>query len=788
MSMGWHLAIFRRLRFTDAGIDLGLKIPAIIFGLFGAIVAVAGFRRVGVDRAREELARGGDLIAALRGRSKGKFRRVKDHRVLTDIGVSPVTKRLPSVDDAHRQIAYVERRQDAHIESVLTRRRFVVVTGQAKAGKSRSTFEAVRKTFPRHRLVAPEFRDGPRKLMQTGFDFNDCVLWLDDLEDFLAGASLTSAMIQHVLSHPHAVIAATLRRYRLDEAQASAESRSLLNMAEVVELEAVLDEAESRRAARLLRDASIVDELMRIGIGAVLTGAQELISAFERDLPRESVTYQLIHVAVELQTAGVVVPAPVELILELTRRRLRRRRGGTAIKEEELADALLRAAHPVVGSVAFLEGLDGGLCRATSYLVEHLTRDGGSRPDARFFADLVELVDEPGILLMVGMVGPRWTLREIKLKLSRMVHESSDGGAALALGLLEVKLERLAQSRRWLLVADSLGNECAAYNLGNIFMSLQQPAVARRWYAKAVEQHSDADAAEAMIIIDDVADRDPEDRLVQLVNRGITLEGTHEVGNILERRWSRDRCVEWYRARAHHGDGHAWTHLGVMAEANGHEHEARKYLAKAVEAGDPSGMYHLGAILHRHHRLAQARDLLITALDGGDDRALATLGRVELEAGNHAAAEDYFSRAVGTGDDACARLLVRLLLKRGARRRALRLLHRLGQSGDVIACYLSAVHLCAQGNVEEAELWRLEMISGGGPDIELPSRFCARIAVRLQSNRVAQWLAERDWAQRKSAEFWSRLIDHGPGLGISWLQAHVTSAGRPPRRSDHRPR
>jgi Tfp pilus assembly protein PilF len=107
----------------------------------------------------------------------------------TDVGAarSPLAEQLSHSPDP----PYVEREIDAELARVLVSSSFVVVRGRPKTGKSRTAFEAIRRTFPDWQLVA--LRAGARvsEAVEAGvFAGGPTILWLDKIDGFLRTGGL----------------------------------------------------------------------------------------------------------------------------------------------------------------------------------------------------------------------------------------------------------------------------------------------------------------------------------------------------------------------------------------------------------------------------------------------------------------------------------------------------------------------------------------------------------------------------------------------------------------------
>jgi len=157
---------------------------------------------------------------------------------------------------------YIERADDARIRMALEESRFVIVTGEAKAGKSRSAFEVVRALYPDASLVAP--CQGNQQLAEIvekdllRSDPGRLVIWLDGITAFLQPTEgVTRRLIDQLLErYPQALIVGTATGAALSRLRANDLNRpalAVLRAATEVRLRSVPTEAELAREGALSR-------------------------------------------------------------------------------------------------------------------------------------------------------------------------------------------------------------------------------------------------------------------------------------------------------------------------------------------------------------------------------------------------------------------------------------------------------------------------------------------------------------------------------------------------------
>jgi hypothetical protein len=147
-----------------------LVLAALAAGL-GAAVPWMKKRAKGVD-TRVELM--GKCLRALDDRGR---LRIVDELSLTDFGVHP----------AHIEVEYLPRAREANVVATLAEGRPVRVVGSSMAGKTRMAVQVVRDHYSDWPAVVPVPPRGLLDLVEGGGVPRGAVVWLDDLDRYLAG-------------------------------------------------------------------------------------------------------------------------------------------------------------------------------------------------------------------------------------------------------------------------------------------------------------------------------------------------------------------------------------------------------------------------------------------------------------------------------------------------------------------------------------------------------------------------------------------------------------------------
>lgn len=248
--------------------------------------------------------------------------------------------------------SYVSRDSDAQLRRALSGPGFVLVVGDAVAGKTRSAYEATRVMLPGHILIAPGRREDIAAAVEAAVVTRQAVLWLDDLEFYLGPEGLSPSQVRQVVAGDdhHRVIVATMRS-ALEERLNSAdpEIRAVLAQARRINLSRMFSLAEQQRA-RNLEDPRLVEALANSGIYGVaeyLAAGPQLLKEWEDawapgSHPRGAA---LVAAAIDLRRAGFTSPLPRRLLEELAETYLAQR-GGRRLRPETTEDALGWATHP----------------------------------------------------------------------------------------------------------------------------------------------------------------------------------------------------------------------------------------------------------------------------------------------------------------------------------------------------------------------------------------------------------------------------------------------------------
>ncbi|MDH6120821.1 tetratricopeptide (TPR) repeat protein [Kitasatospora sp. GAS204A] len=211
---------------------------------------------------------------------------------------------------------------DRAVDAALAAGGFVLVTGRAKAGKSRTLHERLSRTHGGARLVVPRRdRNALEDLTRAGLPQTPepVVVWLDDLHHYLLSGALDARALVLLLQQvPSCLVVGTLTYRHQDELRALDDevgraAREVLRRATVVTLDHTLAEDERREAARLYPQ----EDFSVRGIGEMLVAAPALEVRFDAGPESCPEGWLLVKAAADWSRMGAPTPLDEQTLREL---------------------------------------------------------------------------------------------------------------------------------------------------------------------------------------------------------------------------------------------------------------------------------------------------------------------------------------------------------------------------------------------------------------------------------------------------------------------------------------
>jgi len=259
----WILAI--SLCLVVAGAVLGASTPTKGLVIVGGILmgAVALLRDRWLQRSQLDDSRRKSLALALAG--------------LQSDGSLPTLKRLDraqlrvhkSIDD----IPYRRRDAQALAKASITAAKAILIIGESLAGKTRMAYEVVREVAVEWPVLIPARPNGLAALHNEQYLPSKCIVWLDDIEDFLATPEgISPAWIDECLRR-ECIVVATIRTSEYEKFQPDGEIRShIWDLLERFTLVPLVDSRDERARLANGLPTEIVDPILTYGVGQYLGG------------------------------------------------------------------------------------------------------------------------------------------------------------------------------------------------------------------------------------------------------------------------------------------------------------------------------------------------------------------------------------------------------------------------------------------------------------------------------------------------------------------------------------
>ncbi|MBF8194501.1 sel1 repeat family protein, partial [Nonomuraea sp. K274] len=512
----------------------------------------------------------------------GHLLRVRECTDATALGVHPSTIVQDAVLDATRLPPYV--RRDAHTElrQAFTVGGLVVIEGASTAGKSRLAFECMHAYVSDRWLIVPDGPAGLKEIIKADASIRNAVIWLDDVQHYLASGGLDGAVLDALcpLGCADVLVLATLRSEARNELTAkdlqTSTARAIeevMRRARVIHLENALTPSEQARAEHLRTDpriAAALDQTAGAGFTEYLAAAPAILEHWQSARHGQHPTAAaIISAAVDAHRAGHQTPIPRALLeklyLHYLDARTRHRPKQPAFDQE-----LDWATQPVKGASACLTPFGQDTYQPFEYLIDHKQRTSNPTEIPAIWSDLLAHATAPDVF-SIGIAAYQADQHDISQKAFHRAAEAGDTRAMSNLGVLLAEAGRIEEAEQWYRRAAETGHADAMSSLGVLLAEAGRIEEAEQWYRRAAEA-GDTDA---------------------MYNLGILLQ---RAGRIEE-------AEQWYRRAAEAGAIDAMYNCGVLLAEAGRIEEAEQWYRRAAETGDTDAMSSLGVLLAEAGRI-----------------------------------------------------------------------------------------------------------------------------------------------------------------------------------------
>ncbi|MEK6438202.1 tetratricopeptide repeat protein [Pseudonocardia sp. T1-2H] len=726
-----------------------------------------------------------------------------------DLGVH----RAP-INDGNAVPLYVQRDVDTNLGESITHAAenggMVIVIGDSTAGKTRSSYQALRSRMPQRRLYRPEavseFRASVVSLLAFGGSW---VIWLDDLERFIGPSGITPGILLQ-LKRAKIACVATIRseQYRRFEdvpgdtdEHAISEFRRIVDQSRTILLPRRWSEAELARAGSStdprIREAISHGQLF--GVAEYLAAGPLLREIWETAWgaganPRGA---SLVAAAVDCSRAGVDVPLPSEFLRSLHEFYLERA-GGEILAPETFVEARAWATRRRMGVASLLIPSDNGeKLRAFEYLQDSISREEGySAVPSEVWKSVVDFAGQDvGLLFGIAYSAKNHGLIDVEIdcwrKISEFTHSPRDltslGRVLLrasrddeALGLFESaaasgdiesntqlgiylqNAERQNEAKEFLLLSAEAGDAHAALHLAILLRDQNSLEDAEKWYRKAHEANRDTDTSTGLASV--LADRgldEEADRLFEsIIREASDSDDLNGIGIAADKAGRHQIAAEMWDRAIELGDGNAAANRAQQLDEAGDVAGADALWAKSIQLGCAAALLGHARLLWRTGQVEEAEAKYISALALDVEGAELCYSTDLYNSGRFDDAEKYLRVALEKDPDnaPAAYNMAFLLERRGADKlESEQWLVRAAQNGSIHASARLGERLFERGQFHEARRHLLVAAEDGD---EVAACHLGTVLARLED-----WEESNKWfnASYDSGHFHAGCV-HGSSL------------------------
>jgi TolA-binding protein len=532
------------------------------------------------------------------------------------LGVSP--SRYGS-EEQRGDDPYVSRFKDGELDQALCSKRFVLVVGDSKAGKSRTAYEAatrLRLDGRQHdpRVLVPKNTDLLGQLLDLDppLDLSPepALLWLDDLTESALGA-LTLDLLDRLTRQM--IVLGTLTAQRHDrvmnsDSDISSSAQQALRRATVVRLDARMTDQE-----RVEAEQKYPKERFEAGIGEQLVAVDHLTSRYED--ARQGANphgWAVVQTAVDWTRMDVGRPIRQHELIVLCPLYLKQLRAHAKHDDKEHEEALRWACQPVSSHIALLKELLGSDLDEPSYVP---------------FDYLVAAADGQDGQLSQPILDPAWD----KVLELAPPFEAVNAGVSATFRRLLLRAQKIFAA---VAAGNSDAASVAAFNLGLLLQEQSDLEGAKAAYQQAI------------------ASGDTE-----IAPRAVAFMGTllREQGDVEGAKAAYQEAIA--SGQAYYAPVAAFN-LGVLLKEQGDLTGAKAAWQQAIDSGHaemaPEAAFNLGLLLQEQSDLEGAKAAYQQAIASGDVEmapgAAVNLGNLLREQGDVEGARAAYQRAIASGD------------------------------------------------------------------------------------------------------------------------------------------
>ncbi|MEU4731174.1 tetratricopeptide repeat protein [Streptomyces sp. NPDC023588] len=634
-----------------------------------------------------------------------------------------------------RHVEYVKRDIDPQLTGLISSGSFILLIGDSTAGKTRSAYEVAQQLLGNYRVFMPldgsEIAIAPELLRHD----SRILLWLDDLDVFLAPPAVSVRTVDDFLQKG-GVIISTLRAERFNELSSRRDNvapdaqrlltrnaRQVISRAEKIIVNRRWSNNEVSRA-RSVSDPRVADAVAHsdeYGVAEYLAAGPQLYDEWRNawspgSNPRGAA---LVSSAIDFKRTGLNKPVDIGALARVHDYYLQAR-GGIRLRPETFESALAWATEPLHATTSLLVPYEAGFYKAFDYLVDKVATD-------EEFQEIPDPVWEEALsgkwdvdFHSVGEYSAQTGRTDLAEKAYRVAEGSGDEVAgAFHLGYVFASAGNIDQAETWYSRSASNGSLHALTNLGGVYLKKRDLLQAEKCFLEAARR-GDVKAAFNLATVLLSQERIEEaGSWCSVAEKSGMREARVLRADIFLAEAEYERARELYLDMAEQYPRQVSSGLGYIALQQGEYETAIPHFESVLREGnhavllnlarcyselknndravdlakqyvdnhpeDHVGLFSLAYYFQRCDKLSEAEQYYRAASDLGDVKAATNLGNILSNAGRDDEAEIYYKLALAKNDSLARSGLAQLYRKTEKFSAAIPLLRELIQEGSVEA-------------------------------------------------------------------------------------------------------
>jgi TPR repeat protein len=599
---------------------------------------------------------------------------------------------------------YVPRDLDADVRTFIRSRAsrgcLVLLVGPAAAGKTRMLSEALRAEIPGWQMLRPTSSQ-INELAGGGVNLSQSVLWLDEMQTFFSGETLTAKAVEALLAGRHGpvVLAGTIRDEERDRLLGKTTTRAKdinMNANAILRMPArwagwvggaeravwfsvpgQLNEAEQARAAALAAS----DPRLALALRHAHDGDLTATLACETELTDRWRGYggdrngqAVITGTIVASRCGHPQPIPEGVLAAVALAHLSAQEAAPE-SLGWLAPALKWAQTPVIGSgeISAIQAVRTVPGRVDGYRISDILLQASRDHN---YPDVENLLGDETIWRLV------------------LEHASPSAAAEIAISAYNADKQFVAQDA-WRIAADG-GDGRAARRLGLLYWEQEDNAEAEAWLRRAIALGSTGAVISLAAWLSEHDQTAEAERLLRDAAGKGDPRAMRDLGLLLGYGDDEAEGEQWTRKAAELGNVVAMANLAYRLAKRGAYEEAEQWGLKAAELGFPGAMDNLGQLYQERGEIAAALEWYRRGAEQGYAIVLA----------NPRSFRPWPGESGDQGVSAAMLHLANLLKDTGRAAEARDWYQRGAEIGDARAAAALAADLYASGSAVKAATWR----------------------------------------------------------------------------------